>query len=57
LPFIFLSHKLKITQKKIQTSVPIQLSPEQSGIGYVSGIICVSVVSSSAVPSGPAKDA
>lgn len=47
----FLSRK----HQKIQTSVPLQLSPEQSFVGYVSGMICVSVVSSNAVPSGPGK--
>lgn len=35
--------------------MPIQPVPLQSPVGYVSGIICVSVVSSSAVPSGPGK--
>ncbi len=35
--------------------MPIQPVPEQSLVGYVSGIICVFVVSSSTVPSGPGK--
>ena len=35
----------------------MQPSPEQSGTGYVSGMINVSVVNSIAVPSGAANDA
>lgn len=55
--FIFISNSNAFSYIKTQTNVPVQPAPEQSPVGYESGIIWVLVVSSRAVPSWPGKAA